>query len=64
MAKSSGGTRNYSNKPSTLAKRRKEFDSLMNSGYYDKGRSQFDKSGGFVATHKEHNPVSKKNIDK
>ena len=64
MAKSSGGVRNYSNKPNTLAKRRQEFISLMNTGYYDKKRSYFDRSGGFVATHKEHNQISDKNADK
>lgn len=53
MAKASGGTRNYAGAQGTLAKRREEFDSLMKGGY-DAARSYFDASGGFVATHGEH----------
>ena len=63
--KTSGGTRNYSNKPATLAKRKEEFDDLMSSGY-DISRSLFDASGGFVATHEQHERIKKndRNIDK
>jgi len=58
MAKASGGTRNYSHRESTLAKRQGEFNQLMKSGY-DRSRSYFSPSGGFKATHEEHNkPLS------
>ena len=39
MAKNSGGTRNYINNPKALSTRRKEFEGLMNSGFYDISRS-------------------------
>lgn len=64
MAKSSGGTRNYRNNTKTLTTRRKEFDTLMHSGFYDVSRSYFDPTGGFVATNKEHNEVKNPEIDK
>lgn len=57
MVKASGGTRNYSGNTKVLQTRRKEFDALMYSGFYDATRSYFDPSGGFVATNKEHNEV-------
>ena len=53
--KTSGGTRNYAKQPGTLGKRRSEFDKLMGSGDYDRKNSIFDKSGGFVVIHNEHN---------
>ena len=53
--KTSGGTRNYAKQPGTLGKRRSEYDKLMGSGDYDRQNSIFDKSGGFVVIHNEHN---------
>lgn len=50
-----GSTRNYAKQPATLAKRRSEYDSLMDSGEYNKRKSYFDKSGGFYVWHKYHN---------
>ena len=64
MAKASGGTRNYSGNTKVLQTRRNEFDGLMYSGFYDIVRSYFDSSGGFVATHKDHNEVEDPNIDR
>lgn len=64
MTKNSGGTRNYRNNPKALSTRRKEFDGLMHSEFYDVSRSYFDPSGGFVATNKEHNKVKDTNKDK
>ena len=64
MAKTSGGTRNYRNNPKAMNTRRNEYNSLMGSGNYDLVRSYFDASGGFVATHKEHNHITDHNIDK
>ena len=64
MAKTSGGTRNYRNNPKAMKTRRKEYNSLMGSGNYDHTRSYFDASGGFVATHKEHNHITNHNEDK
>ena len=64
MAKNSGGTRNYRNNPKALSTRRKEFEGLMHSGFYDVSRSYFDPTGGFVATNKEHNKVKDTNKDK
>ena len=55
MAKASGGTRNYSHRDGTLAKRQGEFNQLMESGY-DRSRSYFSPSGGFKATHEKHRP--------
>lgn len=54
--KRSGGSRNYSKQPSTLAKRRAEFERKMATGEYDPGLSYFDSSGGYVLVHKGHNP--------
>lgn len=54
MSKASGGTRNYSHRDATMAKRRREFEQLMESGY-NRSRSYFSQSGGFKATHKDHN---------
>ena len=64
MAKNSGGTRNYRNNPKSLSTRRREFEGLMSSGFYDISRSYFDPSGGFVATNKEHNEAKDPEIDK
>lgn len=64
MAKNSGGTRNYRNNTKTLTTRRKEFDGLMHSGFYDVSRSYFDPTGGFVATNKEHNEAKDPELDK
>ena len=44
--------------------RRSEYNSLMGSGSYDLTRSYFDASGGFVATHNEHNHIKNHDIDK
>ena len=52
MAKKSGGTRNYRNKPETLAKRRKQFDGILATGVYSE--SYFDPSGGYYVVHEEH----------
>lgn len=54
MAKASGGTRNYSHRDGTLAKRQREFNQLMESGY-DSSRSYMSPTGGFKAVHPEHN---------
>ena len=64
IAKTSGGTRNYRNNPKVMNTRRTEYNSLMGSGSYDLTRSYFDVSGGFVATHNEHNHTKNHNIDK
>lgn len=61
MAKSSGGTRNYSGNKSTYEKRKKEYDSLMNSKEYSSG--YFSSSGGYYVVHKEHNKIMTKNGD-
>lgn len=55
MAKQSGGTRNYSKKPNTLAKRQSEYHSLMSTGDYKDGR--LSPSGGFYVVHKDHKNV-------
>ena len=44
--KTSGGTRNYAKQPGTLGKRRCD---------YDRKNSYFDKSGGFMVVHNQHN---------
>lgn len=64
IAKTSGGTRNYRNNPKVMNTRRTEYNSLIGSGSYDLTRSYFDVSGGFVATHNEHNHIKNHNIDK
>lgn len=53
--KTSGGTRNYASQPGTMSKRGGEFNQLMSSGNYDRENSYFDKSGGFLVVHNEHN---------
>lgn len=63
MAKASGGTRNYEGSK-TFAKREKEFNSLMASGDYDRNRSDLHLSGGFYATHNDHNKISNPQEDK
>ena len=55
MNKPTGGTRNFSSKPSTLKKRRKEFDNVLSKGDYIE--SYFDKSGGYYVMHKNHNKI-------
>ncbi len=62
MAKGSGGTRNYSNQPKTLAKRQAEFQSLVSSNNYKD--CYFHKSGGYYVVHKDHNEVVDPNINK
>lgn len=57
--KETGGTRNYAKQPKTLQKRRDEYDSLMATGNYDERLSYFDKSGGYVLVHKDHNKIAK-----
>ena len=52
MGKKGGGTRNYSHRPKTMAKRRAEFDGLLATGLY--AESYFDESGGYYIAHKEH----------
>lgn len=56
MSKPSGGTRNYSHRTKTLAKRRAEFDKVVAKGYYRE--SYFDKSGGYYVIHKDHNNIN------
>ncbi len=56
VLKRSGGSRNYSQQPSTLKKRREEFDRKMATGEYDVGLSYFDPTGGYILVHKGHNP--------
>ena len=56
MAKASGGTRNYSSNPKTMAKRQAEYHSLVSKGNYKD--SYFDKSGGYYVVHKDHNEVA------
>lgn len=60
--KVSGGTRDYSSKANTLAKRRSEFEKIANTGDYK--RTYFDKSGGYYVVHKEHNEIANSNINK
>lgn len=38
-----------------MSKRGGEFNQLMSSGNYDRENSYFDKSGGFLVVHNEHN---------
>lgn len=52
--KTSGGTRNYASQPGTLRNRKAEYRRFMGSGEYDKNKSYFHKSGGFVVVHDEH----------
>lgn len=52
MEKRTGGTRNYSHRTRTLAKRKAEFDALVATGSYR--ASSFADSGGFYLIHKEH----------
>lgn len=56
LVKRSGGSRNYAKQPSTMAKRRAEFERKMATGEYDHGLSYFDPSGGYVLVHNNHNP--------
>lgn len=53
MSKASGGTRNYSGNPKTMAKRESEFQAIVSTGNYKD--SYFDKSGGYYVVHKHHN---------
>lgn len=59
MGKASGGTRNYSKNAKVIAVRQSEYKGLINMGDYDSSHSLFDKSGGFVITHKGHNAITK-----
>lgn len=52
MGKATGGTRNFSNRPKALAKRKKQFDDILATGIYNE--SYFDASGGFYVVHKDH----------
>ena len=47
MEKRSGGTRNYSHRTKTLAKRRAEFDKVVSTHLYRE--EYFDKSGGYYS---------------
>lgn len=64
MAKSSGGVRNYRNKPSTLSTRRKKYEYYIRRRDYDAERSYFDASGGYVVTHKLHKNITDVTKDK
>ena len=59
MAKTSGGTRNYTSNNTTLSRRIEEFNAILNSGDYDKKRSYLDESGGFVVVNNNHNNPQK-----
>ena len=56
MSKASGGTRNYSGNPKTMAKRESEFQAIVSTGNYKD--SYFDKSGGYYVVHKYHNEIA------
>lgn len=62
MAKASGGTRNYSSQPKTIAKRHAEYQSLVSKADYKDG--YFHKSGGYYVVHKDHNKVADPNTNK
>lgn len=64
MAKASGNTRNYRGNSKAMTTRRNEYDSLMSRPDYDRSRSLFDESGGFVATHQGHNQIEDHAVDK
>lgn len=64
MGKTSGGVRNYRNKPSTLDARRKKYEYYIRRKDYDTERSYFDTSGGYVVTHKLHKQITDANKDK
>lgn len=59
MAKTSGGVRNYRPNSSAYNKRRAEFYRLMATGDYKPESSRFYDGGGFVVTHKDHNPIGR-----
>lgn len=61
--KTSGSTRNYAKRPSTLANRKAEFDRFMATGKYDESKSYFDKSGGFVVFNKDHNRIQANSLE-
>lgn len=52
MTKQGGGTRNYSHRQKTMAKRRAEFDGLVATGLYSE--SHFYESGGYYIVHGKH----------
>ena len=56
MEKRSGGTRNYSHRTKTLAKRRAEFDKVVSTHLYRE--EYFDKSGGYYVIHEGHNKIN------
>lgn len=62
MSKASGGTRNYSGNPKTMAKRESEFQAIVSTGNYKD--SYFDKSGGYYVVHKHHNEIADPNTNK
>lgn len=64
MGKTSGGVRNYQNKPSTLGARQKKYEYYVRRKDYDTARSYFDASGGYVVTHKLHKQKTDVNKDK
>lgn len=64
MGKSSGGVRNYRNNPSTLDMRRRKYEYYVRRKDYDTERSYFDASGGYVVTHKLHQPIKDAAKDK
>ncbi len=64
MGKTSGGVRNYQNKPSTLGARQKKYEYYVRRKDYDTARSYFDASGGYVVTHKLHKQITDVNKDK
>lgn len=55
MGKRGGGTRDYSSKPSALAKRQTQFNELVATGLYRD--MMFDKSGGYYVIHNQHKDV-------
>lgn len=64
MAKTSGGVRNYQNSPNTFDKRRKAYNWYIRRKDYDVERSYFDKSGGYVVTHRLHKHITDSAKDK
>lgn len=62
MSKASGGTRNYSGNPKTMAKRESEFQAIVSTGNYKD--SYFDKSGGYYVVHNNHNKIADPNTNK
>ena len=61
--KKTGGTRNYAKYPKTLQKRRDEYDAEIATGNYNAELSYFDKSGGYVLVHKDHNKIKEGSLE-